>query len=285
MKHKESINPGYLSHSLFAGVEPELLRVPADQCRRGMFQTRLYFDDEKQQELDASIATTQGNVMPAVLRPTPTKTGYEIIAGERRQRSCLSQGFPLLALVADYTDEQAATIALIENVQRDDLTALEEAEGYQRMIDELSITHQQVADLVGKSRTHVTNALRLLKLDTMVKDSLNRGVIDVGHAKMLAGLPTAKQRAMLSKIRINDWTVRRFEKYLREKGEAPAKPPIEQNEDRDIAREEERVSAIVGSPVSITFDKDNHAGEIRIQFWGPGNYEGIIETLTQKRKK
>lgn len=275
----DRIKPDYMASSILANIEPELTRVSPELCIRGEFQTRMNFSQPKLDELAASVKTTNGNVVPVILRPTPSKTRYEILAGERRIRACIMADCRALALVAEYTDEQAAVITLVENVQRDDLNPIEEANGYLSLIQELSLTQSEVSELTGKSRSHVANFLRLLKLDTMLKDALIANRIEVGHAKMLASLDPPAQRNLLRKITLNQWSVRKLEQHIRGLGvEKPIVKP-DTNPDKDIANLEEELSEITGTPVRIKVDKSGWHGELKIQFWGSDQFEFIEERL------
>ncbi|MBD2860210.1 ParB/RepB/Spo0J family partition protein [Spongiibacter sp. KMU-158] len=279
----QEMQPDYLSGERFSGQAPELLRVEPDLCIRGAFQTRLDFNDSAMAELVASVRVTGGNVLPVILRPTPTRTRYEILAGERRVRACMEAEVKVLALIADYDDEQAAIITLVENLQREDLNPIEEAEGYQLMMEEQGLLQKEVAELTGKSRPHVANMLRLLKLDTMLKDALVGKRIEVGHAKMLAALGKPEQRTWLKKITLNDWSVRKLEESLRKAGEVAPLPKPTNNPDKDIAILEEELSEISGCPVRIKTDAQGWEGEVSIKFWGADNFS-LIEKMIRGGK-
>lgn len=280
----KAVSPNYLSGDLFASTQPELMRVSADLCDRGFYQTRLVFDEAGMADLTNSIISTGGNVVPVILRPKLAGSRYEIIAGERRVRASMAAGTPVLALVANYTDHQAATITLIENVQRDDLNPIEEAQGLQLMVDELKLKQKEIAELVGKSRSHVANMLRLLNLDLMVKDALIAERIDTGHAKLLVSLPTQSQRDTLHKITRNKWSVRKLEDYLRKLGQEPLREEPTHHPDKDVANLEAELSEITGSPIRIITSANGREGEMRIKFWSSDEFEYIESLLRRKRK-
>ncbi|MFT7528843.1 MAG: ParB family chromosome partitioning protein, partial [Arenicella sp.] len=157
-----------------------------DQIQRGNYQPRQHFDEQALQELADSISA-QGVIQPIVVRPQGSH--YELIAGERRWRAAQIAGLQTIPVVIrDLDSKSAAAIALIENIQREDLNPLEESQALMRLIEEFDLTHQQVADSVGRSRAAVSNLLRLLDLADPVKDQVNRGLLDMGHARALLAL-------------------------------------------------------------------------------------------------
>ena len=171
-----------------AKVGRGLKTLPLEKLTPGKYQPRREFDDDAIQELAASIRE-RGLIQPILVRETGTDT-YEIIAGERRWRACqLAPLHDVPVIIKDYDDQEALQVALVENLQRRDLNALEEAEGLQRLIDEFGHRQEDVAKAVGKSRTHVTNTLRLLGLPTEVRDLLRTGKLTAGHARALIGVP------------------------------------------------------------------------------------------------
>lgn len=278
----ETVSPQYLKDDLFAATAPVLMRVPADLCDRGFFQTRYVFDEKAMVDMTQSVLSTGGNVVPVILRPKLAGSRYEIVAGERRVRACMSAEVPVLALIATYTDEQAATISLIENVQRANLNPIEEAEGIQLMIDELGLKQKEVAELIGKSRSHVANMTRLLTLDLIVKDALISGRLDIGHAKMLVSLPRGDQREITYKITSNQWSVRSLEEFLRKRGQAAEKPTPTHHEDKDVANLEAELSDITGSPIRIFTNKNGREGELRIKFWSSDEFDNIQDLLRRR---
>lgn len=189
--------------------------LPVDLIQRSSFQPRRDFNPVTLQELADSIAA-QGVVQPIVVRPIAAGR-YEIIAGERRWRACQQAGLhEIPVVIRPVSDQIAFAMSLIENIQRDDLNPLEEALALQRLADEFSLTHQQVAQAVGKSRSAVTNLLRLLDLNEEVKDLFFDGQIETGHAKALLALPSEKQTTLAQEIADTGLTVRETEKRVRQ---------------------------------------------------------------------
>jgi len=163
-----------------------LSELDIDRIQRGKYQPRQHFDQQSLQELADSIRS-QGIVQPIVVRPEGDH--FELVAGERRWRAAQIAGLQKIpAVIRKLDSKSAAAIALIENIQREDLNPLEQAQALLRLIDEFDLTHQQVADSVGRSRASVSNLLRLLDLADPVKDQINRGLLDMGHARALLGL-------------------------------------------------------------------------------------------------
>jgi ParB family chromosome partitioning protein len=200
------------------------------------------------QELANSIRT-QGLLQPVVVRPVDT--GYELIAGERRWRAAQMAGLKQVpAIVREVPDESAMVMALIENIQREDLNPMEEAAGVQRLIDEFRMTHEQAADAVGRSRSATTNLLRLLRLAKPVQDAVMRGAIEMGHARALLALDGARQIEVASRVAAKELSVRETEALVQALLRAPA-PRKGKRTDRDLARLEEEVSQRLGTTVEI----------------------------------
>src|SRR6201996_4468485 len=198
-----------------------LTRLPLDILQRGRYQPRSHMDAEALDELAASIRS-QGVVQPIVVRPieATTPTGgqrYEIIAGERRWRAAQLAGLQdIPAIVRDVPDETAISVALIENIQREDLNPLEEARALERLITEFSMTHQQAAEAVGRSRAAVSNLLRLLDLAPEVCEQLEARAIEMGHARALLGLATRRQQVEVAAlVARNGLSVRETEEIVR----------------------------------------------------------------------
>ncbi|MFA7555279.1 MAG: ParB/RepB/Spo0J family partition protein [Spongiibacteraceae bacterium] len=276
------VGKSYLKHNLFNGVVTSFKSISTDLCDRGYFQTRTQFDtDGELQELADSLIQTGGNFTPIVVRQKLTGR-YEIISGERRVRAAMIAGIPrMMALIGDFSDDQAAIICITENLQRADLNPIEEAEGLQRMLEQPEIMQKDVAILIGKSRPYISNMLRLLKLDRVAKDLLEVGKIDIGHGKALSALKsTAQQREWAQKCARNGWSVRYLENALRKLGELPqgeGDNPL--NTDRDVAKLELSLSDAIGQPCRILFNKDTGDGQLVIKFFGAGNFEGVLDRL------
>jgi len=257
--------------------ETEKLRtLSIDQIRPGRFQPRKDIDPARLQELADSISA-QGVVQPVVVRPAGDGR-YEIIAGERRWRAAQLAGLhDLPAVVRDVTDQAALAIALIENIQREDLNPLEEAEALKRLLEEFGMTHQQVADAVGKSRATISNLLRLNELHPEVKQLLLTGAIEMGHARAILGLEFALQDEIARKVAAAKLSVRATELLIQQlrDGQKKRKPD---SKDPDIRRLEERIATRIGAPVLIKHGKKG-AGQLVIHYDSLDQLEGVLDRL------
>ncbi len=244
-------------------TKPTLVSLSIDQLVRGKFQPRRHFDAAQLQELADSIKTTGGLLQPIIARPLPSGQ-YEIIAGERRWRAAQLAGFSEVnCLITPYTDEQALQAAIIENINRADLNPIEEAQAYQRLIDEFNYLHEEVAAAVGKSRAAVTNALRLLKLDKRVQDLLISRQLSESHGKILAGLPLEHQYALAERCIQKGWSVKKIE--LETKKILLQTESISRYDDPNIKRLELALSEHVGNPASIDCE-ERGGGYVKIRF-------------------
>lgn len=259
---KESTSP---SHTL-----------PIEHLQRGKFQPRKDMNPEKLQELADSIKA-QGIIQPIVVRKL-SQDKYEIVAGERRWRAAQLAGLQQVPVVVKDIDDRATmAIALIENIQRQDLNPLEEAEALRRLLDEFTMTHQQIADAVGKSRVTVTNLLRLMDLQPEVKKLLIAGQLEMGHARALLSLDAAKQVAAAQKIAREGLTVRMAEKIVKD---AQTEPKTQKTKtiDHDTLRLQNELTAKLGAKVVIEH-KDNGAGKLVIAYSTLEELDGILEQL------
>lgn len=256
--------------------KPILKHLSIDQLVRGKYQPRRHFDPVQLQELADSIKTTDGLLQPIVVRPLADNT-YEIVAGERRWRAAQLAGLnEISCLVSHYTDEQALQAAIIENINRADLNPIEEAEAYQRLIDEFDYMHEEVAAAVGKSRTTITNALRLLKLDPRVKELLIKKQLSEGHGKILAGLPLAQQYALAEACIQKNWSVRKTELEAKkcQEGAADEGPYSDPN----VAHLESALSDHLGNQVQIDYE-NRGGGYVKIRFNNIDELEGHFQKL------
>lgn len=225
--------------------------LPVTALQPGKYQPRSRMDQEALTALAASIKA-QGVMQPILVRPI-SGGNHEIIAGERRWRAARMAGLSSVpVLVRNVPDQQALAVALIENIQREDLNALEEASGIDRLIREFALTHQAVADAVGKSRATVTNLLRLLELPPPVRELLAQGELEMGHARALLVLPADQQIALAREAVAGGWSVREVERRvgigLNKKAPAGKRT---KRKDRDVARLEEELSDRLGTTVEI----------------------------------
>ena len=241
----------------------------------GKYQPRTNMDKHALHELVASIKV-QGVMQPILVRQLSDES-YEIIAGERRWRAAQLAGLSHVpVLVRSVPDRAALAMALIENIQRENLNPLEEAIGIQRLIKEFEMTHQDAADAVGRSRSAASNLLRLLKLPENIQGMLMVGKLDMGHARALLGLESAQQIALANKIVHEQLSVREAES-LANKGQVIQKKP-EKSKSRDLARLESRMSDQLGTKVEIKTSK-NGAGKLIISFDSSENFDNLLEKL------
>jgi len=262
--------------------EGELKQVPLDALERGRFQPRVEFDEEKLEELASSIRA-QGVVQPIVVRPLAGGR-FEIIAGERRYRASLLAGLTEIpALVREVPDEAAMSIALIENIQREQLNPVEEARALSRLIHEFDMTHQAVADAIGRSRSSVSNLLRLLDLDDALKAMVERGELEMGHARALLGADRAAQLEIARDVVDRGLSVRATEKLVkdhaagggRRTGTGPARKTATPTRDPDVEALEADLSDRLGARVSIR-QKDGGSGTLSITYNSLDELEGIL---------
>ncbi len=239
--------------------------VSVDQLSPGQYQPRKRFDEESLQELADSIIE-QGLMQPVIVRKSDNN--FEIIAGERRWRAAkLAKLDTIPVIVRDINDRTASIIALIENMQRVDLSSIEEAEGIKKMIDEFGMTHEEASDAVGKSRSAVSNLLRLLQLTDFVKDKLNSGDIDMGHARALISLSADQQNMVCQKIINEKLSVRKVEELLQSGITKVNNKKISKanNKNNDIEILQKEFSDKLGFPVTIE-NKNNNSGLIKIKY-------------------
>jgi len=252
----------------------ELQHLPLDLIQRGKYQPRRDIDPVTLEELAQSIKA-QGVMQPIVVRPIGGGR-YEIIAGERRWRASQQAGLEKIpAMVRDIPDEAAIAMALIENIQREDLNPIEEAMALQRLQQEFQLTQQQVADAVGKSRVTVSNLLRLIALPDEIKTLLSHGDLEMGHARALLGLPLEQQVEGARHVVARGLTVRQTEalvrQWLNDKQVAKAEP----KGDPDIQRLEQRLAERLGSPVQIRHGQKGK-GQLVIRYNSLDELQGVL---------
>jgi ParB family chromosome partitioning protein len=253
----------------------QMLEIPLEYLQRGKYQPRRDMQDESLQELAESIKA-QGVMQPIVIRPIGSNR-YEIIAGERRWRACQLAGLEKIpAIVRDVPDEAAVAMALIENIQREDLNAVEEAVALKRLQDEFSLTHQEVADAVGKSRTAVSNILRLLNLCSDVRTMLERGDLEMGHARCLLSMGEDQQRLLARQIVAKGLSVRQAEALVRHAAEGKTK--TESKPSADITQLQERLSEQIGVPVLVQHSAKG-AGKLILKYSSLDELDGILSHL------
>lgn len=265
-----------------AGKEPAetVVFVSLDDIRPNSAQPRKVFDQEALQDLAASIRE-HGVIQPVLLRPA--KTGFELVAGERRWRAARLAGLKQIpAIVRELTDRQNMFYALIENMQREDLNSIEEARGMEEMMSAFGLNQEETAKTIGKSRSYVTNALRLLRLPQDVQDMVMDGRLSAGHARAIAGLEgEALQLEAAVKCVENGWSVRQVESYTGEQ-KKPAKRRksrlLGKNKDKDLAAVEQQVTEALGTKVRIRGTEKK--GKLELEYYSRGELERLIEILS-----
>ena len=265
--------------AVMGDVAPDKLQqLPVELLQRGQFQPRRQIDKEALDDLANSIAK-QGVLQPIVARKLPSGD-YEIIAGERRWRAAQQAQLDRVPVVVrELSDEDAMVIGLIENLQREDLSPIEEARGMQRLIEEFTMTHQQVADSVSRSRAAVSNLLRLLSLQSDVSSLLEQGKLDMGHARALLSLDEAMQQKAALQIIKSGMSVRQAESLVRRLQEENANPVTKVKEkDPDIRHLEESLSEKLGTHVEIKLGSRGK-GKLVIDFHGNDVLQGILEKI------
>jgi ParB family chromosome partitioning protein len=255
-----------------------MVELDIDRIQRGKFQPRQVFEQESLQELADSIRA-QGIVQPIVVRPEGKH--FELVAGERRWRAAQLAGLQKIPAVIRVLDSKsAAAIGLIENIQREDLNPLEEAQAFLRLIEEFDLTHQQVADSVGRSRATVSNLLRLLDLAEPVKQQVNKGLLNMGHARALLALIRHDQVEVAKLVVNRGLSVRETELLVKKTLAAETAPQAKPRAiDPDIKRLENRISEKLGAGVKIKPGKKG-SGQLVISFHSPAELDGILEHLS-----
>lgn len=254
--------------------------LPVGAIRPGKYQPRTHMDEQALKELAASIRA-QGLMQPLLVRPVGGAQGgdqYELIAGERRWRAAQLAGLTEVpVLVREVPDSAALAMALIENIQREDLNPIEQAGGLQRLIEEFRMTHEQVADAVGRSRSATTNLLRLLKLAKPVQVMLMRGALEMGHARALLPLDNARQIEAANRVVARRLSVRECEALAARLLRGPA-ARRRQRTDRDLARLEEEISQRLGTTVQIRPGRKG-SGRIVLRYSGLDHLDQLLKKL------
>ena len=261
--------------------------VPVASIRPGTFQPRRRFSDDEMDELAASVKV-HGVLQPIVVRRDPKNPqGYELIAGERRWRAAQkAQLHEIAAVVREVDDREALEVALVENLQRTDLTAIEEARAYRRLMDDFGHTQEKIADALGKSRPYVANAVRLLELPERVQGMIEAGALTAGHGRLLVGVHNAAELA--AQWAEDGISVREAEKVMRDL--TPRKPKAKKRgasgkgnvlRDANTIALERRLSAALGLKVAILHKKDAQAGILQIYYQTLDQLDEVIEKLNR----
>jgi len=265
-------------------IQTPLQSLPIDMIHQSPYQPRQIMEPDALEALASSIRQ-QGVVQPIVVRKVGD--GYELIAGERRWRASQQAGLQEIpAVIKTVNDQEAAAIAIIENLQREDLNPLEEAQAFANLIDKFGLTHQEVGDVVSRSRAAVSNSLRLLALAQPVKDLLNQGELEMGHARALLALGEANQIKAAKAIVQRHLSVRNAEAMVKQLLDDKSKKKegtATSNQDPDVSRMEHQLSDRLGANVSIQHSPKG-SGRLQIRYTNLDEFEGIVDKILGKKK-
>ena len=245
--------------------------IPLNQLRPSPYQPRTQFDDQAIQSLAASLKE-RGAVQPVVVRRVGRQ--YELVAGERRLRAARAAGLESLpAVIRDLSDDEAATVTLIENIQREDLNPIDEAQALRGLAERLNQTHEQVAEQVGRARATVTNLIRLLELCPEVQQWVRDGKISMGHARVLVPLPVDHQKKLAQAIQDEDLSVRMTERRAKKTKSSDSGSDA----DSDLTRLQQRLSDLLGCPVTLRSKKKG--GKLVLHYSSEDSLQGLLERL------
>jgi ParB family chromosome partitioning protein len=269
--------------SLSINDDDKVVEIPLAQLRANPYQPRKTFNEESIKELADSIKE-HGVIQPIIVRSVVK--GYEIIAGERRFRASQLSGMPTIpAVVRKFTDQQVMEIALIENIQREDLNAIELAVAYQSLADQFDLTQEELSMKVGKSRSHVANFMRLLQLPEEIKQYVSRGTLSMGHARAIVGVKNDKLKKQLAELAIREqWSVRDLEEAIKRHEETPKKEKdkasIAKKKDPYLNQAEENLRSYFQTTVKIKHQ--NNKGKIELMYFSNDDLERLLELLQGK---
>lgn len=260
------------------GSGKDIVYIDINEIKPNRTQPRKFFDAEKIKELAESIKK-YGVIQPIMLRPEAL--GYEIVAGERRWRAAREAGLKVVpALVRDLDEEQNMFIALIENIQREDLNPIEEARAYDEMSQKYRMTQEEISNSMGKSRPYIANMLRLLKLNEKVQDLVLQGMISQGHGKILAGIQNKDKQLKLANETVSkNLTVRQLEKLAADKEKLCSEKNRSAKKSREILNVEEELKTLLGTKVEIK--SDGKKGTIEIEFYSREELERLYEIMKE----
>ncbi|MCB1567846.1 MAG: ParB/RepB/Spo0J family partition protein, partial [Xanthomonadales bacterium] len=256
-----------------------LASLPIEKIQPGKYQPRSHFDQEGLNELADSIKA-QGMIQPIIVRAVGGGR-HEIIAGERRWRAAqLASLREVPVVIREVEDNVALAMALIENIQREDLNPLEEALALKRLIDEFELTHQQAAEAVGRSRAAVSNLLRLLELPEAIRALVERRELEMGHARALLTLPTPQALALAQQAAAEAWSVRETERRVQalQKGITPASKTVARKPDADVQALERELSETLGAKVAVQSGRGGR-GKLVISYHSHDELDGILERM------
>lgn len=256
----------------------KVVEINIDSIKPNSAQPRKTFDEEKLLELGNSILQ-HGVIQPLVLKKGKNDDEYELVAGERRWRAArLAKLKTVPAIIKELTKEENALFSIIENIQREDLNPVDEAEAISKMMKEFRLTQEEVSKSLGKSRPYIANMVRLLKLDEEVLDIIREGLLSQGHGKVLLGLDQKQQLLLAKKAISEDWSVREIEKAV-DKLKNPPKPSLKKEKDADLITLEAELKDIMGTKVFIKDQKGK--GKIEIQYFSEDERERLIDLLKE----
>ena len=269
--------PDQIDNDLMAGDDDsQLIEVRVTDVKPNPYQPRLKFDPAALAELKDSIRE-KGLIQPITIRRA--NSHFELIAGERRLRAALELGLekiPAYVMKVE-SKEEMLELALVENVQREKLNAIEQASAFQRLIDECNLTQDEIAQKIGKERSTITNLLRLLRLPGNIQESVEKGEISVGHARTLLALESKEEQVSLwQKLLKNEYSVRKLEKLVKELNELrPAKPTDSKKKSVHIQKIEEKLRNLFGTKVMVR--TKSSGGSIEIEFYSPDDLNRLLE--------
>lgn len=259
--------------------EESIEQLSIDECRTNPYQPRKTFDADAIEELKISILE-YGIIQPLIVRKSIK--GYEIVAGERRFRAAREAGLKEIpAIIKDFDDKKMMEIALLENLQREDLTVIEEALAYKNLINELHLTQEELSNKLGKSRSHIANTMRLLSLPEDIIIFISNGELSMGHGRALLGLKNKEQlHSLVDKIRKNNLNVRQVEQMINELNkQKPLIKKKKKQKDLFIQQQETKLREVLGTNVNI--QKTKNKGKIEIEFYTTDELERLISMLQQ----
>ena len=262
--------------------EKELvIEMDIESLTPNLFQPRRSFGKEKMEELKESIKK-HGIIQPIIVRKMAN--GYEIVAGERRLRAAKEIGLKKIpAIIKTFNNEKSLEIALVENIQREDLNPVEQANAFKRLIDEFNLTQQELAEATGKSRALVANTIRLLKLNPEIQKNISEGKISFGHAKLLLSIEDEEvQKAVCDRIIANDLSVRDTERLIKNIEKLPKKQfKVKNITIEEFPDAEERLRDVLGTKISILYD--GKKGKINIEFYSKEDLRRIVDMLLKEK--
>ncbi|WP_342599599.1 ParB/RepB/Spo0J family partition protein [Psychrobacillus sp. FSL H8-0483] len=269
-------------NALFPGEdsvqEEKVEHISLTDIKPNPFQPRKIFDEEAMKDLSESIKE-HGVLQPIIVRKKGSK--YEIVVGERRFRASQKVSLDLIpAVIREFNDQQMMELAILENLQREDLTPIEEAEAYQNLMEHLNLTQEQLAFRLGKSRPHIANHLRLLTLPEVVKKAVSNGVLSMGHGKALLGLKKKKTIPLIMQKTIKEnLNVRQLEALVQRLNENVPRETKKEEKDIFTIEKESELRDLFGTAVSITKNKEKNKGKIEIEFYSNDDLERILKLL------